>query len=141
MKFFAIFTVLAMANCQDPNTVTDDLLASQAELTIGHEFTEILLVQNRDRVSNYLQSMEISILDSYMDAYASIKTRAVQTREDMLENSEPSTCRDAVRARYELQITRYGRKLADCLEFSRRYFLEIFITHFFILLTFTTTAF
>lgn len=61
------------ATSQDvPNTV-EDLLAAQAELTIGHEFTETLLQINRNVISSYIELMAQQIIDSFMDSYSEIQ--------------------------------------------------------------------
>jgi len=116
MKVLAIFALFALASCQDERpTVTEDLLRAQAQLTIGHEFAELFLVQNRYRLSNYLEEIEHLVLNEFMDGYTAIKTTGIETREAMEEFTEPSFCKDAVRARWELQVTRYGQKLSQCL--------------------------
>lgn len=106
--------------CQEPRTVTEDLVEAQRELTIGHEFAELFLTQNRGRLSNYLAIMEEQILDSFMDGYQSIKVLSIETREAM-EAVESSVCSDNVRARYDLQVTRYGQKLSQCLRDAERF--------------------
>ena len=115
MKSLIVLMIFAMASCRAQSTVTDDLVAAQSELTIGHEFAELFLAQNRGRLSNYLKVMEEQILDSFMDAYATIKIASIETRELMAEFTDPSTCKDNVRDRWELQVTRYGQKLSQCL--------------------------
>jgi hypothetical protein len=50
-----------------------------------------------------------------MGAYAQIKNRAIATRAEMESFTEPSFCKDNVRARWELQVTRFGQKLSQCL--------------------------
>lgn len=114
MKIIAFCLLFGLALCQDSRTVTEDLVEAQRELTIGHEFAELFLAQNRGRLSNYLAIMEEQILDSFLQGYAYIKTTALETREAMAE-VEPSTCSNNVRQRYELQVTRYGQKLSQCL--------------------------
>jgi hypothetical protein len=84
-------------------------------LTIGHEFSELFLVQNRERLSSYLTEIELITLNTFMDAYAEIKRIGEETRRAMAEYEEPSFCKDNVRARWELQVTRYGQKLSQCL--------------------------
>jgi hypothetical protein len=115
MKVLAFFALLALASCQERPTVTTDLIEAQAELTTGHEFTELFLVQNRDRLSNYLERIELIVLDQFMGAYAAIKNKGIETREAMADFTEPSFCKDRVRARWELQVTRYGQALSQCL--------------------------
>lgn len=117
MKFLAILLFVALANCQDVErpTVTEDLLAAQRDLTLGHEFAEIYLVQNRELLSDYLERIEIIALDQFMDAYAAIKNLGIDTRAEMDAFEEPSFCKDNIRARWELQVTRYGQMLSQCL--------------------------
>lgn len=121
MNFVVIFMLVAFANCQQLATVTEDLHAAQRELTIGHEFAEIFLVHNRERLSSYLEHMELEILHSFMEAYAKIKNTGIATREIMEEFTEPSVCFDRIRARWELQVTRYGSRLSQCLDDSNRF--------------------
>lgn len=116
MKVFVFFAIFALAHCQEQSrTVTEDLVDAQAELTIGHEFIELFLVQSRARLSSYLESMELDILDSFLTGYETIKLQGIETREIMDSYTEPSACKDNVRARWELQTTRYGQKLSQCL--------------------------
>jgi hypothetical protein len=84
MKTLAIFILFALAFCQG-QTVTEDLLAAQAELTLGHEFVEVYSVQSRQRLSNALELLEREILSSFMTAYGLIKNLAIETRQTMQE--------------------------------------------------------
>lgn len=111
MKIVAFFLLFALVNCQ---TVSDDLMEAQNELTIGHEFGELFLVQNRQLLSDYLTTIETRVLASFMDAYASIKVRGIETRE-LMDEYEQSFCKDNIRNRWELQVVRYGQKLSQCL--------------------------
>lgn len=113
MKLLVLTLLFAFANCQ--NTVSEDLLAAQAELTIGHEFSEEFLVLNRQRLSDYMERIESEALDMFMVAYAEIKNIGIETRAEMDDFTEPSFCKDNVRARWELQVTRYGQRLSQCL--------------------------
>lgn len=110
-----LFTLLLLCSCE--RHVTQDLLEAQAELTIGHEFAEIFLVENRARLSNHLEYVEQGVLDYFMGAYAEIKNIGIATRERMSEFPE-TPCKDSVRARWELQIPRYGQKLSECLRLT-----------------------
>lgn len=121
MKIFLVCLLFALANGQAERTVTDDLLSAQRELTIGHEFAELFLVQNRGRLSNYLMMMELEILDSFLNAYSAIEITAIETKEEMEGFTEPSTCKDAVIARWERLMTRYGMRLSQCLGRSDGY--------------------
>lgn len=96
----------------------------QQELTIGHEFAELFLAQNRARLSGYLLGMEEEIIASFMDSYREIKVHGIEVREEMDSYTEPSFCKDAVRNRWDLQVTRFGQKLAQCLSDARRYIIQ-----------------
>lgn len=115
MKLHIALLFFFLAICQGQRTVTEDLVDAQNELTIGHELSELILVQNRNRLSDYLANIETQVLDSFMDAYATIKNIGIETRDAMNEFTEPSICKDTVRARWELQVTRYGHRLSECL--------------------------
>lgn len=116
MKFLVLFAISLLSLAQgQASTVTEDLVAAQADLTIGHQFSEEALVESRIRLSSYLETIESAALDAFMTAYASIKTRGIETREEMEGFTETSTCKDAVRARWELQVARYGQSLSQCL--------------------------
>lgn len=96
----------------------------QQELSIGHEFAELFLTQSRARLSGYLTGMEEEVLDSFMGAYREIKVHGIEVREQMDAYDEPSFCKDAVRNRWDLQVTRFGQKLSQCLGDARRYFVQ-----------------
>lgn len=53
-------------------TTTEDLLAAQHELTVGHEFVETLLQVNRNIISMYIEVVTTQLLDSFMDTYSEI---------------------------------------------------------------------
>lgn len=114
MKAFTIFLVVALGSSH-AQTVTEDLLEAQRELTIGHEFSELFLMDNRQILSDYLARLERIALERFMGAYAEIKNTGIRTRDAMNEFEEPSFCKDTVRARWELQVTRYGQRLSECL--------------------------
>lgn len=115
MKLLAFTFLLLLAKCQSNPVTTQDLLAAQAQLTIGHEFAEEYLVLNRNALSDVLISMEAEIVSAFLDSYAEIKNLGIETRRQMEEFTEPSFCKDTVRARWELQVTRYGQRLSKCL--------------------------
>lgn len=88
---------------------------------MGHELAELFLVQNRARLSDYLERIEEIALDGFMGAYREIKIMGIETREAMDAFEEPSFCKDAVRNRWELQVTRFGINLSSCLGVTRDY--------------------
>lgn len=118
---FFLFSLLAITiaediGIEDRPTITESLHQAQQELFWGHEFAEEFLVQNRERLSNYLIIIEEQIIASFMQSYADIKNIAIETRRIMTEDyPEPSFCKDRVRNRWELQTRRYGQKLSECL--------------------------
>jgi hypothetical protein len=122
MKVLIVISMLiSLAICQiappeRPPTMTNKLHDAQEELFIGHEFAEEFLVQNRRLLSDYLERIEVRVIDDFMDAYAAIKNIALETRRIMEEDyAEPSFCKDIVRNRWNLQVTRYGTRLSKCL--------------------------
>jgi hypothetical protein len=122
MKLFVGITFLglfAMAMAQE-RTVTEDLQEAQRELSLGHRFFETLLPQNRDLLSNYIQRIQTEILQNFMDAYALIKNTALETTQ-IMDDFESSFCKDRIRARWNLQVRRYGSKLSQCLADSNNF--------------------
>jgi hypothetical protein len=118
---FILFSFIAISfaediGIEDRPTVTDSLLRAQQELFIGHEWGEEFLVQNRERLSNYLTIIEEQVIASFMRTYADISNISNETRRIMIEDyPEPSFCKDRIRNRWELQSRRFGRKMAECL--------------------------
>lgn len=119
MKFLVILSLVGFALCQidtEHPTLDAALRQSQQELTWAHEFAEEFSVQNRQILSNALLMIEERILESFMNSYADIKIHAIETRRIMEEDyPEPSFCKNRVRERWELQVSRYGQKLGECL--------------------------
>lgn len=56
----------------DVATTTEDLLAAQRELSVGHEFAETQLQVNRNIISMYIEVVVVQLLDSFMDTYSEI---------------------------------------------------------------------
>lgn len=65
-------TIVQAISQEVPNTV-EDLLEAQAELSVGHEFTETLLQVNRNVISSYIEIVEQQLIDSFMDSYSEIQ--------------------------------------------------------------------
>lgn len=115
ISLFAI-SIAEDIGIEDRPTITNELHRAQEELFWGQEFGEEFLVQNRERLSNYIIIIEEQIVASFMDAYAAIKNTSIETRRIMTEEyPEPSFCKDRVRDRWELQTRRFGQKLSECL--------------------------
>jgi hypothetical protein len=122
MKLLLVISFLvSLAMCQiappeRPPTMTNKLIDAQEELFFGHEFAEEFLVRNRRVLSDYLERIEVRVIDDFMNAYAAVKNIALETRRIMEEDyAEPSFCKDRVRNRWDLQVTRYGLRLSNCL--------------------------
>ncbi|CRK96220.1 CLUMA_CG009647, isoform A [Clunio marinus] len=124
MKFtlgiFLIFFVGALA--QD-ETVTDGFIRAQGELSLTHEFFETTLFLNRGQISSYLYRINREIITSHIDTYAFIKTRGIDALAEI--NAIPETpnnaeCLGSLRNRWDLQVTRYGHRLATCVNNAYR---------------------
>lgn len=105
----AIFLTCAVAVYGQGPTVTDELLAAQSDLALGHEFFETTLFLNRGQISAYLYRINREIIDSHINTYAFIKLLAYSTRDefDLIESNEfNEECLNTVRNRWELQINR-----------------------------------
>jgi hypothetical protein len=119
---FITFLAIMAINAQDP-PVTEGLLASQADLSLGHEFFEENIAESRRELSVFIENDVRQILESHMEAYGSIKTTSIETIAaiDELEvNATTERCLAAARARFDLQITRYGKNLSKCIETASR---------------------
>lgn len=123
MKFLLVALIFTLGYCQETRpdlSVTDDLLAAQEQLTIGHEFSEVFLVENRQRLSDYVERIERFALDHFLNSYAEIRGIADETEELMNAFVEPSVCKDTIRARWALQVARYGQMISRCLASTNR---------------------
>lgn len=104
---FGLF--LAFVAAASAQTVTEQFLASQADLALGHEFFETTLFLNRGQISAYLYRINREIIDSHINTYAFIKNLGLETREEF--EAIPVTdanrqCLENVINRWDLQITR-----------------------------------
>lgn len=120
--FFALIFLFGAVEVQG-QTVTDGLLTSQADLALGHTFFEETISQSRRDLSQFIENDVGQLIDSHMEAYESIKTTSLETTAaiDALEVDDNNrACINAIRSRWELQITRYGQRLSACIEPSFR---------------------
>lgn len=90
------------------------MLRAQEELSTSHEFAEVLLAANRDQLSSYVNQMTGELIKSFMDSYGSIREVADETRA-IFDDYESSFCVARIRRRWNLQYTRYGNRLSECL--------------------------
>lgn len=100
----------------DRESTKDGLLRAQNELSIGHEFAELTLAINRNVITSYVAIVSSSVLDSFMDSYSEIKQIGDETTIIFNEISAPNACHNRIIARWELQITRYGQRLSQCMQ-------------------------
>ena len=112
---FAILLAVWNANAQ---TITDGLLAAQDQLASGHKFFQGSIIESREQLSGFIENDIRQLLDSHLDAYAEIKTVALETTaaiDDLEVNERSEACLAAIRKRWETQISRYGRMLSNCI--------------------------
>lgn len=74
------------------------------------------LATNRNVITSYIAIVSSSVLDSFMDSYSEIKQIGDETSIIFNEISAPNVCHNRIIARWELQITRHGQKLSQCME-------------------------
>ncbi|CRK93106.1 CLUMA_CG006552, isoform A [Clunio marinus] len=126
-RLFVYFTFLATLT-QALGTTTNDLLRSQEELTIGHEFFEMNVVNSREDLSGFIYRDSGLFLNVHLEAFGSMKSISLETTEALNEllptSSESERCLDQVKDRWRLQITRFGSGLSRCLAaVNRRFFV------------------
>lgn len=121
MKILLFFSaVLTGASAQ---TVTEGLLEAQEELRAGHQFFQESILDSRATLSGFIENDVRQLLDSHLDAYASIQTIALETTAsiDELEvNESTEACLTAIRTRWEVQVSRYGQRLSQCISVPYR---------------------
>lgn len=103
--------------------VTDGLLAAQGDLALGHAFFEENIAVSRQDLSGFIENDVRQLLDSHMEAYASIKSTSLETTAAINElevTTENERCINAIKARWETQINRYGQRLSNCIETANR---------------------
>lgn len=90
-------------------SVTDDLLRSQEDLSLSHEFFEVSLFLNRDETSAYMYRIQREVIKSHLNSYEFIKTTALDALEEIeaVERTELNEeCLDDLLNRWRLQYTR-----------------------------------
>ena len=100
---------VAVYGQDDGITVTEGLLAAQADLTLGHTFFETILFINRGQISTYLHFINSEIINSHIDTYQFIKELGISTRaefEAIERTPENNDCLDTIKNRWDLQVTR-----------------------------------
>jgi len=99
--------------------LSDDLLATQADLALTHEFFETIMAINRGQLSSYIYRIGRVIIDSHMDTYEFIYVRgnAARVRIEALvpQNPDQEACVARFLNRFELQKQRLGQGLARCI--------------------------
>lgn len=105
----AVLLTLVVATLAQHDTVTEGLLAAQADLALGHEFFETTLFLNRGQISAYLYRINREIIDSHINTYFNVKMLGLRTQAEFLEipvTPESEQCLDGVRRRWDLQTVR-----------------------------------
>lgn len=108
MKLFLGICVIFFAGAY-AQTVTDEFLTAQTDLSTGHEFFETAIFINRGQVSAYLYRINREIITSHIDTYAFIKNYGLQAKADLeaLERTEQNeVCLNNILNRWDLQVTR-----------------------------------
>lgn len=110
MKLFlgAFLALAATASAQGP-TVTDGLLAGQADLEVSQKFFEETIYRSRIRVSSYVYRINREIIDSHINTYAVVKNLGLDTLaaiEDFDADDDQRECLDKVLDRWNLQKLR-----------------------------------
>lgn len=124
---FSLGVLLTFAVAVYGQTVTEGLLSAQADLALGHEFFETTLFLNRGQISAYLYRINREIIDSHINTYAFIKNLGIETRtefEAIPSTPENTDCLNNILNRWDLQVVRYGHRLATCVNQAYRLIAE-----------------
>lgn len=103
-----ILTLAVAASAQGP-TVTEGLLAAQAELATSHHFFEQTVFLSRNQVSSYLYRINREIIDSHINTYGLVKNIGLDTLAEIdgFETNEAErACIDNILERWNLQKLR-----------------------------------
>lgn len=109
LGIFLIFAVGAVIANDDLHESTEQLLAAQTDLALGHRFFETAIFLNRAQISAYLYRINREIINSHIDTYALIKNLGLDTLAelDALPTTEENEqCVANVRNRWDLQVAR-----------------------------------
>ncbi|CAO1404255.1 unnamed protein product [Diamesa serratosioi] len=118
MKVFSIILLVVAVSMVTANRegTKEGLFRAQNELSIGHNFAETTLAINRNVISSYIAIVTSSVLDSFMDSYSEIKQIGDETHSTLFNGTTaPSVCHNRIISRWELQISRFGQKLSECM--------------------------
>jgi hypothetical protein len=109
LGIFLIFTVGSVISQDDLHESTEQLLASQSDLSLGHRFMETAIFLNRAQISAYLYRINREIINSHIDTYAFVKNLGLDTLAELdgLQTTpENEGCVNNIRNRWTLQVTR-----------------------------------
>ncbi|XP_070503617.1 uncharacterized protein [Chironomus tepperi] len=109
------------------DTVTNELLRAQNELSIAHNFSELQSYIDRNIIASYIELMNEQLIKSFMDTYEQMDDIEDEV-EDILDEKPNSECVENARLRFELQVKRHGSFLANCMRSSHTV-LASWITH------------
>ena len=139
-NFIGILFILVAVNGQDK--VTDTLIRQQEDLTLGHRFFEMNIIQSRDELSDAIYADSYYLIKSHLDAVATI--RQIETITNMVFDQivvtpETEFCIAAAKRRWDLQVHRFGHQLSGCIDVSRRRERDLLM--FFLLQSFLFSGF
>lgn len=106
LKIYLQFQVNAFAKFdlkRSLDTVTDELLRAQNELSITHEFSELQTYINRNIVTSYIEMMNEVLIESFMNTHREMITIENSVR-DVLDGKPQNDCVNRVRLRFDLQV-------------------------------------
>ena len=63
-------TEFALKASAQTETTTEALVKAQDELSVGHQFTELQMVVDRNIISSYIHIVNELVVDSFMDTYS-----------------------------------------------------------------------
>lgn len=122
MKIVLSF-LFALVAVKAQDTATDTLLRQQEDLTLGHRFFEEQIMLSRNTLSTYMYGDSRALIKSHIDAIASIRDiedLTNQLLDAITVTQDNEECLEVVRNRWLLQLSRFGHRLAMCMDVSRR---------------------
>jgi hypothetical protein len=109
LGIFLIFTVGSVISQDDLHESTEQLLAAQRDLTLGHRFFETAIFLNRAQISAYLYRINREIINSHINTYSFIKNLGLDTLAELdglQTDADSEQCVNNIRSRWEMQVTR-----------------------------------
>ncbi|CRK93228.1 CLUMA_CG006772, isoform A [Clunio marinus] len=117
--FFFASLIICCQSIDTQFTVMDELLKSQAELSLTHEFTQSVFLWHRERIVPVLSELSKYSIDKYFDGIDEIKLIARNTREQ-IEEFPLSQCSENSLNNWDLQVRSFGNRINFCLSEATR---------------------